>query len=147
VNLHASQLRLKQRKVSSHPPSMICPFPISPPLSLPLETLRLVSWVNLIIKTKRIAERSATNCDTHTHTHTHTHTDRQSSLDKYMINYYVFFHKASLTSLLFFLTRILWSNFLRNYGNRWQCNRRKAQSIPRALSVLWNEGRRPCWTC
>jgi hypothetical protein len=32
----------------------------------------------LINKTKRIAERSDTNCD--------THTDRQSTLDKYMIN-------------------------------------------------------------
>jgi hypothetical protein len=32
----------------------------------------------LITKTKRIAERSDTNCD--------THTDRQSTLDKYMIN-------------------------------------------------------------
>jgi hypothetical protein len=28
----------------------------------------------LINKTKRIAERSDTNCDTHTHTHTHTQT-------------------------------------------------------------------------
>jgi hypothetical protein len=36
----------------------------------------------LIIKTKRIAVRSDTNCDTHTH----THTDRQSTLDKYMID-------------------------------------------------------------
>jgi hypothetical protein len=32
----------------------------------------------LIIKTKRIAERSDTNCDTHTQ----SHTDRQSTLDK-----------------------------------------------------------------
>jgi hypothetical protein len=32
-------------------------------------------------KTKRIADRSATNCDTHTP----SHTDRQSTLDKYMI--------------------------------------------------------------
>ncbi len=32
VNLHATQFRLKQRKVSSHPNSMICPFPISPSL-------------------------------------------------------------------------------------------------------------------
>ncbi len=37
----------------------------------------------LINKTKRIAERSDTNCDTHTHTHTH----RQSTLDKYMIKF------------------------------------------------------------
>jgi hypothetical protein len=34
--------------------------------------------VSLIAKTKRIAERSDTNCD--------THTDRQSTLDKYMVN-------------------------------------------------------------
>jgi hypothetical protein len=70
-----------KKKVSSHPPSTICLFPISPSLSLPLQTLRLVSLVSLIAKTKRIAERSDTNCDTHTH----THTDRQSTLDKYMI--------------------------------------------------------------
>jgi hypothetical protein len=50
---------IKQRKVYSHPPSPICPFPISPSISLPLQTLRLVSLVSLIIKTKRIAERSA----------------------------------------------------------------------------------------
>jgi hypothetical protein len=56
------------------------PFHISPSLSLPLQTLRLVSLISLIAKTKRIAERSDTNCDTHTHTH------RQSTLDKYMIN-------------------------------------------------------------
>jgi hypothetical protein len=36
----------------------------------------------LITKTKRIAERSDTNCDTHTQ----SHTDRQSTLDKYMID-------------------------------------------------------------
>ncbi len=78
MNLHASQFRFKQRKVSSHPPSPICPFPISPSLSLPLQTLRHVSLVSLITKTKRIAERSDTNCD--------THTDRQSTLDKYMVN-------------------------------------------------------------
>ncbi len=58
------------------------PFHISPSLSLPLQTLRLVSLVSLITKTKRIADRSATNCDTHTP----SHTDRQSTLDKYMIN-------------------------------------------------------------
>jgi hypothetical protein len=46
--------------------------------SLPLQTLRLVSLVSLIAKTKRIAERSDTNCD--------THTDRQSTLDEYMID-------------------------------------------------------------
>jgi hypothetical protein len=40
-------------------------------LSLSLQTLRLVSLVSLIAETKRIAERSDTNCDTHTHTHTH----------------------------------------------------------------------------
>ncbi len=62
------------------------PFNISPSLSLPLQTLRLVSLISLISKTKRIAERSATNCDTHTHTHTHSHTDRQSTLGKYMVN-------------------------------------------------------------
>ncbi len=49
-----------------------------------LHTLRLVALVSLIIKTKGIAERSATNCDTHTHTHSHT--DRQSTLAKYMVN-------------------------------------------------------------
>jgi hypothetical protein len=77
VNLYATQFWLKQRKVSSHSPSAICLFPISASISLPLQTLRLVSLVSLIIKTKRVAERSATNCD--------THTDRQSTLDKYMI--------------------------------------------------------------
>jgi hypothetical protein len=46
--------------------------------SLPLQTLRLVSLVSLITESKRIAERSDTNCD--------THTDRQSTLDKYMID-------------------------------------------------------------
>jgi hypothetical protein len=61
------------------------PFHISPSLSLSLQTLRLDSLVSLITKTKRIAERSATNCDTHTHTHTH----RQSTLDKYMIDVYL----------------------------------------------------------
>ncbi len=58
------------------------PFHISPSLSLPLQTLRLVSLISLISKTKRIAERSDTNCDTHTQ----SHTDRQSTLDKYMID-------------------------------------------------------------
>ncbi len=29
MNLHVSQVRLEQRKVSSHPPSSICPFPSS----------------------------------------------------------------------------------------------------------------------
>ncbi len=62
----------------SHPPSPICLFPVSPSLTLPLQTLRLVSLVSLIAKTKRIAERSDTNCD--------THTDRQSTLDEYMID-------------------------------------------------------------
>jgi hypothetical protein len=38
--------------------------------------------VSLIIKTKRIAERSAIV----THTHTLSHTDRQSTQGKYMIN-------------------------------------------------------------
>ncbi len=41
----------KTRKVSSHPPSPISPFPMSPSLSLPLQTLRLVSLVSLITKT------------------------------------------------------------------------------------------------
>jgi hypothetical protein len=50
---------LKPRKVFSHPPSAICPFPISPSQSLPLQTLRLVSLVSLITKTLRIAQRSA----------------------------------------------------------------------------------------
>jgi hypothetical protein len=35
VNLHVSPVRLKQRKVSSHPPSPICPFPIFPSLIPP----------------------------------------------------------------------------------------------------------------
>ena len=35
VNIHVSQVWLKQRKVSSHPPSLICPFPISPSLIPP----------------------------------------------------------------------------------------------------------------
>ncbi len=35
VNLHASQFRLKQRKVYSHPPSPICLFPISPSIIPP----------------------------------------------------------------------------------------------------------------
>ncbi len=58
-------------------PLQSVPFHISPSLSLPLQPLRLVSLVSLITKTKRIADRSATNRD--------THTDRQSTLDKYMI--------------------------------------------------------------
>jgi hypothetical protein len=37
----------------------------------------------LIAKTKRIAERSDTNCD--------THTDRQSTLDEYMIDIQIIF--------------------------------------------------------
>ena len=81
VNLHVSQVWLKQWKVHSYPPSLICPFPISPSLSLPLQALRLVSFVSLITKTKRIAERSDTNCDTHTQ----SHTDRQSTLDNALI--------------------------------------------------------------
>jgi hypothetical protein len=63
------------------------PFLALPLLSLLLQTLRLVSLVSLSTKTKRIAERSDTNCDTHTHTHTYTHTDRQSTLGKYMVKY------------------------------------------------------------
>jgi hypothetical protein len=43
VNLHVSHVWLQQSKASSHPPSTICLFPISPSLSLPLQTLRLVS--------------------------------------------------------------------------------------------------------
>ncbi len=35
MNLHVSQVRLKQRKVSSHPASSICPFPSSPSLIPP----------------------------------------------------------------------------------------------------------------
>jgi hypothetical protein len=46
-------------KWSSHPPSLICLFPISPSISLSLQTLSLVSLVSLIIQTKRISERSA----------------------------------------------------------------------------------------
>jgi hypothetical protein len=72
-------------------------FHISPSLSLPLQTFRLVSLVSLIAKTKRIAERSDTNCDTHTH----THTDRQSTLDKYMIDYKQFFFLISALSAIF----------------------------------------------
>ncbi len=48
--------------------------------SLPLQTLRLVSLVSFIIKTKRIAVRSAIV----THTHTQSHTDRQSTQGKYI---------------------------------------------------------------
>ncbi len=55
-------------------PLRSAPFHISPSLSLPLQTIRLVCLVSLITKTKRIAERSDTNCDTHTHTHTQTQT-------------------------------------------------------------------------
>ncbi len=65
-------------------PLLSVPFHISPSLSLPLQTLCLVSLVSLITKTKRIAERSANV--THTHTHTQSHTDRQSTKGKYMIN-------------------------------------------------------------
>ncbi len=92
MNLHVSQVRLEQRKVSSHPPSSICPFPSSPSLILPSQTLRLVSLVSLIINNKRIAERSDTNCDTHTHTHTHTHihthTDKVPQVNIWLIRYY-----------------------------------------------------------
>jgi hypothetical protein len=63
-------------------PLLSDPFHTSPSLSLPLQTFRLVSLVSLIAKTKRIAERSDTNCDTHTQ----SHTDRQSTQGKYMIN-------------------------------------------------------------
>ena len=38
----------------SHPPSQIYPSPISPPLVLPLQTLRLLSLVGLMTKTKRM---------------------------------------------------------------------------------------------
>ena len=74
ANVHFSLVWIKQRKVYSHPPSPICPFPISPSsvYSLHLETLRLVSLISSIAKTERIGERSDTNCDTHTHTHTQT---------------------------------------------------------------------------
>ena len=87
VNVHFSLVWIKQSKFYSHPPSPICPFPISPSISLPLQTLRLVSLVSLIIKTKRIAERSA--IVTHTHTHTLSHTDRQSTQGKYKYFVYV----------------------------------------------------------
>ncbi len=72
-------------------------FPISPSLSLPLQTLRLVALVSLISKTKRIAERSAIV----THTHTPSHTDRQSTLGKYMVNYVVFYRKNTLNTVYF----------------------------------------------
>jgi hypothetical protein len=54
-------------------PFRCVPFHISPSLSLPLQTLRLVSLVSLITETKRIAERSSIV------------THRQSILDKYII--------------------------------------------------------------
>ncbi len=57
MNLHVFQVRLKQRKVYSHPPSLVSPPPISPPLIIPLQTLRLGSLANLIIKTYRIAQQ------------------------------------------------------------------------------------------
>ncbi len=85
MNLHVSQVRLEQRKVSSHPPSSISPSSISPSVIPPSQTLRLVSLVSLITKTKRIAVRSDTNCDTHTHTHTHTHTDKVPQVNIWLI--------------------------------------------------------------
>ncbi len=38
----------------SHPPSQISPSTISPSLVLPLQTLRLLSLVSLMTKTKRM---------------------------------------------------------------------------------------------
>jgi hypothetical protein len=35
MNVHVSQVRLKQWKIYSHPPSSICPFPISPSIIPP----------------------------------------------------------------------------------------------------------------
>jgi hypothetical protein len=75
-------LGLNKEKSLHTLPLRSVPFHISPSLSLPLQALRLVSLISLIAKTKRIAERSDTNCDTHTQ----SHTDRQSTLDKYMID-------------------------------------------------------------
>jgi len=72
-------LGLNNDKFINTLPLRSVPFHISPSLSLPLQTLRLVSLISFIAKTKRIAERSDTNCD--------THTDRQSTLGKYMINW------------------------------------------------------------
>ncbi len=59
-------LGLKNEKSLHTLPLLSVPFLSLPLESLPLQTLRLVSLVSLIIKTKRIAERSDTNCDTHT---------------------------------------------------------------------------------
>jgi hypothetical protein len=76
-------LGLNKKKSRHTLPLRSVPFPISPSQSLPLQTLRLVSLISLTTKTKGIAERSDTNCDTHTH----THTDRQSTLGKYIYGY------------------------------------------------------------
>ncbi len=40
--------------IYSHPPSQISPSPISPSLVFPLQTLRLLSLVSLMTKTKRM---------------------------------------------------------------------------------------------
>ncbi len=76
------KLGLNNEKYIDTLPLRSAPFLSLHLLSLPLQSLPLVSLVSLINKTKRIAERSDTNCDTHTQ----SHTDRQSTLDKYMIN-------------------------------------------------------------
>jgi hypothetical protein len=62
------------------------PFHISPSVSLPLQSLRLVSWVSLIAETKRIAERSAIVTHTHTHTHYHTQTDKVPKVNIWLIS-------------------------------------------------------------
>ncbi len=91
-------------------PLLSVPFHISPSLSLPLQTLRLVSLVSLIAKSKRIAERSDTNCDTHTQ----SHTDRQSTLDKYMIDRFCKYNSHLTGDYLYLLRHDLgcWSIIL-----------------------------------
>jgi hypothetical protein len=58
--------------------------PISPSISLPLQTISLVSLVILTTKTKRIAERSAIMTGRQDDRQEY---DRQRTLDKYMIDY------------------------------------------------------------
>ncbi len=48
------RLGVNNDNLYSHPPSQISPSPISPSLVLPLQTLRLLSLVSLMTKTKRI---------------------------------------------------------------------------------------------
>ena len=53
-NLHVSQVWLQQWKVYSHPPSSICPFPISPSLIPPSPNPPSLLLVSLMTKTKRM---------------------------------------------------------------------------------------------